>query len=286
VIRQLIVGALVLLGLVLASPAGAVEITLPAPPCSDDQDALGTALLGPKAIQGGVVEAVMTRKPERADVPVSGLSITVAGEIVDQPPAPVLPGENVSADIVLPEKRFVVVTFAWLQDVAPSTGVACLGSDSYRVRALVSRERLTRYLRRVLVVEHEWARTRSAYLRCTDLFKRDDVETWIAAADCLARERTHDRAPRRYKQVDPPSGLSSDHQKLIESAALRTRAVRILESSLRRLAAAARGEPRSIEPPEFPAGIKRLRSQWRNTVTAEARALGIRPPAWLEKVGR
>ena len=61
--------------------------------------------------------------------------------------------------------------------------------------------------------------------------------------------------------------------------------IRIAESTLRRLAAAARGEPRSLDPPEFPAGINRLRAQWRNVVTAEARALGIRPPAWLKRWG-
>jgi hypothetical protein len=62
--------------------------------------------------------------------------------------------------------------------------------------------------------------------------------------------------------------------------------MRIAESALRRAAAVARGEPRSIESPEFPTGIKRLRAQWRNAVTAEARSLGVRPPAWLKKVGR
>ena len=111
----------------------------------------------------------MTREPERADVPVSGLSITVGGEIVDQPTVPALPSETVRTDIVLPEKRFVVVTFAWLQDVAPSTGVACLGSDSYRVRGARQPRTTDRYLRRVLGVEREWGRTRSAYLRCLDL---------------------------------------------------------------------------------------------------------------------
>jgi hypothetical protein len=279
-LRALLISACV--GAACVASATAVEAPTPEE-CSDLDDVLQTTVSGRPAVQGGDVEVTVARSEEQPTVAVEGLVVTANGDEVANLPVPVV-GAPSRVAVTLPETRRVRLAIAWAQ--GPTLlGPACVGHDEYTLRALVSRERLARYLGRVGVAQRGWLRTRDANRACDRALDADNSATYVPTASCFEGVRRQDRSVRLYRAVEPPSGFETLHRGLVESAAIRSRTFAILANYLRRAAAVLGGAPLSLDDPDYPEGGGRRRAMWRNAVVAEARALKIAVPPWVRRVG-
>jgi hypothetical protein len=149
----------------------------------------------------------------------------------------------------------------------------------------VSKRALRAYLAAMRRSADEWARVRREAQAALGRSEADQrASTLAAVADDLRLIAVGDRSGRLAKRVRPPAGLEATHRRLVGSSAVRKRFIIRVAGALDAAAAGRLGPLLTLD--DFDDGtIRRPRRAWVRAVAAEARAHGIRLPAWARRIG-
>ena len=147
-------------------------------------------------------------------------------------------------------------------------------------------DRLSAYFGRVQLEQSAYRHAQKGALHAMDLIGKPRP----TAGDCRTSARLmrsardeYTRLGGRMQEIEPPTRLRLAHEKLAQSLGLYARFFDELQQAI---GFCNPGALVAEDASPLPDQAQRLRSDWRNAVTAYAHQTGVEVPGWAAEVGR
>lgn len=277
-------------------PAAAQAQTLS---CTDDADAIGSAVLAQAPVVGATATVVLEPKVGRV-ASVTGITVSAAPGLDPVLAASPAPGTTSEVAFSLPQARKTIVAITWSQGEEPGVAGACTGFDRYVVTIGPSAKQLRAFVNASGRSQRTWVlrgRRTGAILDRLIAKIPDGVPDSVAlpVIHAAARQSLVEleavrpisrRYARQVRSIQAPLGLVAVNAALPASAIRGDRAIRNLVGAFTTADTLAEVTRANRAFRRQQTAANRFRNEWRAAVVAAFRTAKASPPRWVLRVGQ